>query len=231
MHTRHRVLGVDACKAGWVGIALGQSGPTAYVQPTIAALVDAVVRTQPLDVVAVDMPIGLPDRGRRAADVLAKAAIGPLRSSVFLTPVRPALEAPDHPTAVAVNRGLAGEGISIQAYGLRHKLFEVERYARSTEQRVIEVHPEVCFAQMKGRPLTSRKSTWAGAEDRRRLLAEHGIALAGDLGLAGTSVGVDDVLDAAAAAWTAHRYATGWAVSLPDPPEVFRDGWPSAIWA
>jgi hypothetical protein len=56
------------------------------------------------------MPIGLPDRGRRAADVLARAAVGPLRSSVFMTPVRAALEADDHPSAAAVNRELAGEG-------------------------------------------------------------------------------------------------------------------------
>jgi predicted RNase H-like nuclease len=42
--------------------------------------------------------------------------------------------------------------------------------------------------------------------------------------------GLDDVYDAAAMAWTARRVARGEAVSLPDPPEVFSDGIPSAIW-
>jgi predicted RNase H-like nuclease len=37
------------------------------------------------------------------------------------------------------------------------------------------------------------------------------------------------VLDAAAAAWSARRVAAGTAVLLPDPPEVFSDGWPAAI--
>jgi predicted RNase H-like nuclease len=75
-----------------------------------------------------------------------------------------------------------------------------------------------------------RKSTWAGAERRRALLADAGIALNGELGLAGQAVGVDDVLDAGAAAWSALRVARGDAVSLPSPPEVFADGWPAAIW-
>jgi len=65
---------------------------------------------------------------------------------------------------------------------------------------------------------------------RRRLLATAGLRLCGDLGLAGLDVGVDDVLDAAVAAWTARRVLAGEAVSLPDPPERFGDGLPAAIW-
>jgi predicted RNase H-like nuclease len=41
--------------------------------------------------------------------------------------------------------------------------------------------------------------------------------------------GVDDVLDAAAAAWSACRILNGQAKSLPDPPEVV-DGYPVAVW-
>jgi predicted RNase H-like nuclease len=41
---------------------------------------------------------------------------------------------------------------------------------------------------------------------------------------------VDDVLDAAAAAWTALRVSQGAARCLPDPPETFSDGLPCAIW-
>jgi predicted RNase H-like nuclease len=45
----------------------------------------------------------------------------------------------------------------------------------------------------------------------------------------GAGVRVDDVLDAVAA-WTGRRILAGEAASLPDPPEVFSDGWPAAIW-
>jgi predicted RNase H-like nuclease len=235
------VLGVDACKAGWVGVLRADGNITAFVAPTIDLLVKqaeqpqplttgAVVAAEPIAVIAIDMPIGLPDNAPRQADLLARAAIGRLSSSVFTTPVRAALQAPTHSEAVLINRELTGQGLSIQAYGLRAKLFEVDEWIGRATTRVVEVHPEVSFAYLAGVPLTVRKSTWAGAECRRALLADAGITLAGDLGLAGMAVGVDDVLDAGAAAWSALRVAQGEAFSLPNPPETFADGWPAAIW-
>src|SRR5262249_62300406 len=128
----------------------------------------------------------------RQADVLARAEIGPLWASVFITPVREALFADDHATASAINRRLTGHGISIQAFALKPKLLEVERWARAAAVRVVEVHPEVCFARLAGGPLAERKSSWAGAERRRDLLAGAGIRLAGGLGPAGGVAGVDD---------------------------------------
>jgi predicted RNase H-like nuclease len=49
--------------------------------------------------------------------------------------------------------------------------------------------------------------------------------------LQGQGYAVDDVLDACAVAWSAARHASGFARPLPDPPEVFSDGIPAAIWA
>ncbi|MFI5706242.1 DUF429 domain-containing protein [Kribbella sp. NPDC051620] len=237
-----RVLGIDACKAGWVGVLRTNDKITALVAATLAQLIhqaehshpaatDAGARPlEPIAVIAIDMPIGLPDTAPRQADVLARAAIGRLSSSVFTTPVRAALQAPTHSEAVLINRELTGQGLSIQAYGLRAKLFEVDEWLTHATTRVVEVHPEVSFAYLAGAPLTVRKSTWSGAERRRALLADAGIPLSGDLGLAGHAVGVDDVLDAGAAAWSALRVAEGQAISLPNPPETFTDGRPAAIW-
>lgn len=230
MMTTTQVLGVDACRAGWVGVVWDGSRATALAARDITSLVAAAELDGVVAVVGIDIPIGLPDSGRRQADVLARREIGRLRSSVFMTPVRPALEADDHPTAVAVNRELAREGVSIQAFGLRTKIFEVERFVGTTGRTVLEVHPEVSFARMNGGPLTERKKTWAGAETRRALLDQHGLVMTGVGSLSGVDVGVDDVLDAAAVAWTAHRRALGTAESLPAAPEVFSDGWPAAIW-
>ena len=95
---------------------------------------------------------------------------------------------------------------------------------------VVEVHPELCFAELAGTPLADAKSTWAGAARRRQLLAAAGIVLDGDLGLVGRQVGVDDVLDAAAVAWTATRVASGCARRLPADPERFSDLVDCAIW-
>ena len=225
------VLGVDACKDGWIGIAIHEGGIGAYFAEHIDALITQARADGPLAVIAVDMPIGLPDTGHRHADLLAREVVGPLWSSVFMTPVRQALQAADHATASAINREITGHGISIQAFALKPKLLEVERWAQAATVRVAEIHPEVCFARLAGAPLAARKSSWAGAERRRALLAEAGLRLAGDLGIVGIRGAVDDVLDAAAAAWAARQVLLGAARPMPDPPQTFSDGWPCAIWS
>jgi predicted RNase H-like nuclease len=224
------VLGVDACKAGWIGIALGAGQAAAYTAARIDELVATVSTDHPIEVVAIDIPIGLPDRSSRPADDLARAAVGPRWPSVFKTPVREALQAPDHVSAIAINHRLANAGVSAQAFALRTKLLQVDTWVRHTDLRVVEVHPEVSFAALAGAPLPHPKTTWAGATHRRHLLAQAGIEIPDDLGPAGSGASVDDVLDAAAAAWTARRVAHGQATSMPDPPDVFSDGLLAAIW-
>ncbi len=233
-----RVLGVDACRAGWIGIAVC-GGPTqAYAASRIRDLVDRATADGPVHVIAIDIPIGLADAGRRAADVLARKALGPRWPSIFIPPVRTAVQAADYHAAAAENRRMAGEGLSRQAFALRAKILDVHGWLRARQAgtaqspapaRVVEAHPELSFAGLAGAPLRARKSTWAGAVQRRALLAQAGIVLAGDLGPDGEQAGVDDVLDAAAAAWTARRVSQGSARCLPDPPEVFSDGIPGAI--
>jgi predicted RNase H-like nuclease len=77
-----------------------------------------------------------------------------------MTPVRQALLAADHATASALNRQLTGQGSSVQAFALKEKLLQVERWAHQTSVRVVEIHPEVSLARLAGAPLTARKSSW-----------------------------------------------------------------------
>lgn len=228
--TGSRVLGADACRAGWVGIAWSAGGIAAFVHAEIAGLVAAASRDGPLAAVGIDIPIGLADAGVRQADLMARRAAGPRWASVFVTPVRAALAMAEHQQASDVNRRLAGSGISRQAFNLRDKILQVDRWLPDAPCPVAEVHPELCFAEMAGAPLADSKATWAGAARRRELLAALGIELAGDLGLTGQQAGVDDVLDAAAVAWSARRVANGTARRLPPEPEQFSDGIDCAIW-
>jgi predicted RNase H-like nuclease len=189
-----RVLGVDACRGGWIGIVLDGGEPQPYVAPTIRELAERAAADGPLQVVAIDIPIGLADAGRRRADQLAREALGRRWPSLFITPVRESVHAGDFPAALAANRRLAGEGISRQAFALRAKILDVDDWLRGISPppaRVVEAHPELSFAELAGAPLAVRKSTWAGAEVRRGLLAQAGITLAGDLGPAGQQAGVE----------------------------------------
>jgi predicted RNase H-like nuclease len=223
-----RVIGVDACKKGWVGLTSDLCG---YFGATIDELVAAADGDGEVAVVAIDIPIGLPLVGTRQADILARRLVGKRKSSVFPTPVRPALLATSHAEGSAVNLEATGKGITRQAYGLAKKILEVDAWVRTVGRPVIEVHPEVCFATLAGHSLAHPKWSWAGAEERRRLLWSAGIQVPADIGVAGEFAGVDDVLDAAAASWTARRYAEGSATCHPETPEQFDDGPAAAIWA
>ncbi len=223
------VLGVDACPGGWVGALLvpGAPRPRVVVAPTISELVEMVRAEVDVLVVGIDIPIGLPDSTVRQADVLARRALPGRASTVFTTLTRSAYLAQGRAEADAVNRGLSGQGVGAQAFGLRDKILEVDTWLRGRPTvEVVEVHPEVSFAAMAGEPLP-QKRTEEGRAKRLATLAASGIARPSVL--KGSGYAPDDVLDACAVAWSAHRRATGEGRRLPDPPEVFSDGIRAAI--
>lgn len=221
------VVGVDACKKGWVVVALGDGRPIVYFIPTINELVDVV---PDVTTIAIDIPIGLPEAGRRAADRLAYNLVGPRRSSVFFVPVRDALKTDDFDDANRISHDRSQRGVSKQAHSLRKKILEVDDWLKTAPCEVREVHPEVSFFEMLRGPLEYSKRSWAGMNLRRMALQREGIDLDGILDLAGEKAGVDDLLDAAAAAWSARRIDMGIQGSLPNPPERGRRGELQAIW-
>jgi len=228
----HRVLGVDACKAGWVGVVLAPGRPVMGVLgATIGALIEAAgAVTGPLDVIGIDMPIHPPEKGSRPADVAARAHLGRKASSIFLTPARPVLEAASYADACAVARALDGRAISRQAWALRGKIREVGAWLPAAPCPIYEVHPEVSFSVLIGTPIVASKRTAVGLGARRRALEGAGIVVPADLADA-SGVAADDVLDAAVVAWSARRIAAGVARSFPDPPDVSADRRVAAIWA
>jgi predicted RNase H-like nuclease len=223
------VVGIDACQRGWIVITLGGNHePRGHFIQKLDLLLDTVPDAQ---AVAIDIPIGLVFNGRRRADVEARRFLGPRRSSVFFTPVREALVASTHAEASAISQQLTGHGISQQAYALAPKILEAERWSAAVPIPVWEVHPEVSFAVLMGHPARSPKSTWSGIWERQRALQQAGISLS-NVGQAGEQASPDDVLDAAAAAWSAARLHGGHGISLPDPPEIAPSSTRQiAIWA
>ncbi|MEI5007258.1 DUF429 domain-containing protein [Streptomyces sp. PmtA] len=230
-----RVLGVDACPGGWVAVALSDGRfDGARFGTGLRALLGGAGHGEATDdarVVAVDIPLGLLDTGWRRADADAAALLGRLRGSVFRVPPRAVWQEEGYEAANRRCRELTGAGLSRQSWGLAAKLREANAcLADARGDRLREVHPEVSFRALAGgRPLSYRKKSWSGQMTRRSLLEDAGIVLPGDLGAAG-AVPPDDVLDAAAAAWSADRIARGRARSLPDPPQPGDGGRPIAIW-
>ena len=205
------VVGVDGCKGGWVAARLDCRSLTA----TLAVHRDfeeVLTLYRDAAVIGVDMPIGLGGCEPRACDALARRELGRRASSIFAAPDRRLLDYTDYAQALAESRRLCGKGISKQAFYLFPKIREIDRLMTpELQQRVIEVHPELCFTMLAGRPAEHRKSTREGLEERRRLLplqwSEERLAAK-----------PDDILDALAVAWVAYRFALGRARRLPAEP-------------
>jgi predicted RNase H-like nuclease len=210
-----RVLGIDGTERGWFAVMLvGGYFAGAGFQTSVSALIS---QFPGVSVIAIDIPIGLPVGQFRPADAAARACVGPERAaSVFPTPPAEVLAAPTYAEAVEVARRLVGTGISQQTWALRGRIFEAADVAAS-DDRIVEVHPEVSFRALKGAPLHTKKSTWSGIAERRAFLAGAGILLPDGLP-GGGQAAPDDVVDAAVAAWSALRVAEGRAATLPAEP-------------
>lgn len=231
------VAGVDAAKGGWVmaTTATTPGSPVAFsVWPSFAG-VWAEARSQGLLAVGVDMPIGLPGQYLRRSDIEARELLGPRRSSLFWTPPLCALSAADHAEANRLSREGTSRGLSIQAFHLLPKVREVrsaltpENLSAKARPQAAEVHPETSFAMLAGQPMSASKRQPAGQAERGAALAPEFDNLGtAPLSLPGTSL--DDLLDAAAAAWTARRMAASTALIL-GRGELDATGYPMAIWA
>jgi predicted RNase H-like nuclease len=215
-----RATGVDGCRRGWVAVTLeaGSSAATVRVDAALAALLAPGPEGEIAEVVGIDMPLGLLESGWREADRVARSLLGPRRSSVFAIPPREVWTEPGYAQANRRCRELTGQGFSIQAWGLRAKLLEANRYRETCGHPLYEVHPELAFGALAGAPLQASKHTAAGRDLRRRLLAQAGIQIPSPVPPIPVSL-EGDVLDAAAVAWSAARIAAGQAVIIPAEPQ------------
>ena len=246
--TSSPVAGIDGCRGGWVAVLWDGNAASIHSSATLSDLcriLDDRARTSLISegpdrgddsvipVIGIDMPIGLPDRGARRADRLAQKALGARAASIFVTPTRNASSLATQQQVSARNKELDGPGVSIQAFNILPKVREVDDFIRSglVTSTVVEVHPEVSFQLLNGAPLEHSKRTTAGVHERQQLLAQAGLVVDPSREIRPRLVGIDDVLDAAVVAWSARRVDEGLAVSMPDPPEVFSDGLPAAIWS
>lgn len=214
------LAGVDGCRGGWVIATLLDDGTGAPPEPWLAVadslrpLVDDLAAGQ-VAVVAVDMPLGLPDAGSRACDVAARARLGARRSSVFPAPSRAVLGARDHADAILRERAASGRGLSRQAFNLVPKIAELDAIVTPDLQaRLVEAHPELGFAHLAGAPAAHPKRTAAGRSERRALLEAVGLAPPPGLRLPGAAA--DDLLDAVVLTLTAARVRDGTAERLGD---------------
>ena len=247
-------VGVDGCKGGWIAVWPTPEGHIVRVFATFAILVGHFADGT---LVAVDMPIGLPEfthHGGRGPEMLVRKNLGDRQSSVFSIPSRAAVHAEPGPFAstedyyrahrraceVARQTSEPPRGVSIQAFGLFPKIREIDALliARpDLRRRVFESHPEVAFCRLNGdKAMRLPKKVKgavnpAGMAERRELLSRHGFNKSFLEMPPPRGAAADDFLDACVMSSVAGRIATGEATCFPDPPRMDGLGIPVAIWA
>jgi predicted RNase H-like nuclease len=228
-----RIAGIDGCKNGWVVWSVCDGRHRVEMVPSLAQVDFSVCR-----IVAIDMPMGLPDiptAGGREAEIEVRKRLGQKRkTSVFSAPSRAALTAfGSLPKTEAVFKALVDKkSLNLQSFYLLDKICELDTALvdSATRKIVCEVHPEYAFALMqKGTGIAAKKSDAAGAEERIALLEKQGFPAALlRAGLRGAKH--DDVVDAAACCWIAQGIARGEGHSLPSDPSTDSKGIRMAIW-
>jgi predicted RNase H-like nuclease len=235
--TKFRVAGVDGTPGGWAALIAETDRTTVR---KIASLSEIFKIAPELDVIAIDVPIGLLDNyqsGGRVCDCAARKVLGsPRGSSVFPAPVRGVLAARSWHEASAISRASApnGKGISKQTFAIVPKIKEVDELLQAQHELrplLREIHPELSFCELAGHPMSHRKSSGAGRQERR--LALRSIFVEPDaIEKSGIDQGlpIEDIFDAAVACWSAWRLANGEARSLPAVAPLDATGLPMAIW-
>jgi predicted RNase H-like nuclease len=207
------IAGADGAGERWL-VALVRDGAVSWeIAPDAAAVLDY---TRDCAAVGVDVPIGLPQLGRRPCDLEARRRLGRAASSVYFTPVRAVLHAATHREAGEVLRAHGEAGMTIYTWRLLPKIRQWDELP--LPPWVVEVHPEVSFRAMAPGITFATKKSAPGAWQRIDALSstvDVPAALAG----APTGVGLDDALDALAAAWSAQRFAAGIAETLGGEPD------------
>ncbi len=230
------VAGADGCPGGWVVVLHPVAEPDKARVVRVATFRDLLALTPEPKLIAIDIPIGLPDRigpGGRECDIAARRVLGQRQSAVFAMPSRAAVMCDDYRAACTVAFATSDppRKISKQAFNLFPKVREVDLLMTpALQERVREVHPEVAFWVLNGRsPLSTPKKIKSrpnpeGLAQRAALLSSAGYdrAAVEHMWFPRHQAGADDIIDAFANASAAVRILQGCGVRFPDAPA--RDG-------
>jgi predicted RNase H-like nuclease len=238
------LAGIDGCPSGWI-VAFARADLSEVRVRLVPRFTDVPAAPEAPAVIAIDIPVGLPERagyGGRAAENAVRPLLGARQSSVFSVPSRAAIAAQDYREAcrIALATSEPPRKVSKQLFMLAPKIREVDAALRADatlSQRVFEVHPEVAFWRLDGEQALSEpkkvknRPHEPGLALRRQLLIKAGLPAAVVEASPPKGAGPDDLIDALACVAIAQRIYTGEARPFPEPPERDAFRLRMAIWA
>ena len=182
------LAGVDGCSTGWIAALVRPQGGDVRLR-IVPRFADVLAAPEAPAIVAVDMPIGLPERtgpGGRAAENAVRPLLGARQSSVFSVPARAAIYTDSYANACAraLETSDPPRKVSKQLFNIAPRIREIDALLRefpAAAARVFEVHPELAFWRLNGgRALTEPKKVKSrpyepGLALRRELLIAAGL--------------------------------------------------------
>ena len=228
-------VGVDGCKSGWFAIELNETNE--FKIELFANISDLWQKYNENSLILIDIPIGLKENypKSRSCDLEARKILGsPRRNSVFPVPCRQAINEHTYESACIVNEKYLGTKLSIFAWRIVPKIKEVDLFLlknESARSQIMEIHPELCFCHLAGKPMHYSKKDKDGISERLEVLkrvcpSTNEIFRSSLSRYKRKEVARDDILDALSAAVTAklgHKYGF---TSIPENGEIDPKGLP-----
>lgn len=167
------IAGIDGCRYGWIMVAFINGKYSVEIHHTITELIGSHPGLQRI---LIDIPMGLATSSYpRTIDGTLRKVMGKRGATVFNVPCKAAVYEDNFEKAKQLNIEIEGKSLSVQTLNIKKKIKEVDQYLsenRSTIE-IIESHPELCFAYLKGEILDTKKSSTEGINERLNLLQKY----------------------------------------------------------
>jgi predicted RNase H-like nuclease len=222
------LAGVVPCPGGWLLASAKLVGTTMHAESpeVVPTLRDVLDHIPGFTIIGLGAPIGLPDDpaiGGRKCDREARQLLQlPRRGAILAAPCGAVLDAPNYREARERNGG----HLDIITWRLMSRIREVREEVQPYRQRTVyEVCPELSLHQLNdNHPMTSRKRSAAGQEERRLLLVQRFPGSERILDAETIGASAYHRTDACAALWTARRLVARAVIRLPQDPEWSSQG-------
>jgi predicted RNase H-like nuclease len=208
------IAGVDGCKDKWIAVVELNSGHTEVLEP---CTFDKLYEDRSLDLIVIDIPIGLPEKGYRRADLVAKRFLRHRHVCVFPAPTRLILDCSYREQASDRCVEVGDKRVNVFQWAIVPKVKCIDlalRQHKNPQDRFREGHPEVSFALLNQKTPLSSKKKKAGGDRRLGLLREHFSDIQTN------SPHLEDILDAYALLWTARRVRAGQECRFPKKSQI-----------
>jgi len=214
-------VGIDGCRGGWLTAVICKGELKLYKFGSL----DAIMEELSFDACLIDMVIGLQGNETQVRpDGMARKILKGRASTVFPAPCRKAVYGGTKEERLQANVEVLHKRFPSQTDAIIPKMREVDEFLQVNTQyknRLLESHPEVCFARLNGGVLSTSKHDMEGIRERAAVIAgylpevtvEWIVEAAGKM-----KCNADDVADSVCLAVVANLLMQGKTESIPSEP-------------